>query len=185
MRITARIVKDGATMRLKGIGSRARDMTPIMRAIAQSMLWSVQRNFQVGGRRDGAVGAWRPLAASTIARRKQANPKILLDTRALYRGLRPASGPRFARVVASALYAEKHNQGGRWGHSIMVNETLKIPAHTRRMHGKRVAVRAHTQHQHFRLHARPFLVVQKQERVRYQRQIRAYVLAGVAKRGAA
>ena len=186
----------GLHAKIGGLVGRAKNLAPAMRRISLDLLRSAHRNFALRGRKNGAVGVWPPLSPVTIQMRRQRNPKPLLDTGRLRNSLTPTSTRNVAIVGTNLPYARKHQQHGNFGGSIVVDEIKRVPAHTRKVShqkawlkwtdkvtGKKrssrtqlIHVRAHTQHWHTRLPARPFLWIHREDRQRAVQRIKDHVL---------
>ena len=168
--------KGNVTAYLRHMQNRARNLRPVMQQIAQDQLRSVHRNFAARGRRNGQGGAWKRLSPATIAIRDDGpNPTPLVDTGHLKRSITARVVKNVVQVGTNVRYAEKHQQGGRWGSSVRVRETKRVPAHTRRVNGKSVAVRAHKQRWDVRIPARPFLVIHTEDLERARKRMRDHL----------
>ena len=128
----------------------AKDQTRPLNRASIIMRQSVDKNFRVGGR-----PKWKPLAASTIKRRRKGSSRPLLNTGIHIRDtIRTESDAYSARVGPGFGPIPRVHQFG-------LNETIAVRSYVRK---GGVTVRAHTMHQN--IPARPYLVFQPEDIVR-------------------
>ncbi|RLG91053.1 MAG: phage virion morphogenesis protein [Candidatus Hecatellales archaeon] len=105
---------------LKKGQSTLKNLSPIMRDVAQLMRVSVEKNFEAEGRdKTGATHTWAPLAKSTQKRRakykgeaNKAHP-ILEMTGRLKQSINTAHGRDYAQVYTGVRYGVYHQTGTR------------------------------------------------------------------------
>lgn len=100
-RIDMRPVVDGITH------MATLDLTPVMASAAEGLVAEVSDRFDSEG-----DGEWPPLAASTLARRRQKQPKILQATGRLAKSIRAFFGPDWAEAATDVSYVVYHLEGG-------------------------------------------------------------------------
>lgn len=121
----------------KDLLKRVSDLTPLMRAISETMLYAVQRNFETEGRRLGGEG-WvkhankeskgHPSTEEQYKRQGKWPAKLLRQSGILFGSITPDYGSDFALVGSSMPpgkgYAAIQNFGGMAGR----NRKVEIPA---------------------------------------------------------
>lgn len=119
--ISIKIDSAAVERQLAELARRGRDLNPVMRKIAGSMLDSVEENFEQQGR-----PKWKKLAPQTIERRRKKGHwpgKILQATGQLAASVNARSTANSAIVGTNKEYAALHQFGGRTtigGRSIFV-----------------------------------------------------------------
>lgn len=99
--------------RLKKLAGRSVDLSVVLRQISHDMLDAVEENFAQQGR-----PRWKPLAESTIARRKKRGTwpgRILQEHGELAAAVTPFSSTNEAGVSVAKRYAAIHQFGGKAG----------------------------------------------------------------------
>lgn len=82
---------------------RGGDLAPIMAVIAEGFVAAVNENFETAGH-----GAWKPLAESTLAKRRGTVGEILKDTGRLAGSIEAHSGEDYAEAATDVSYAVFH-----------------------------------------------------------------------------
>lgn len=161
-----------------GVEKRLRDRPKMLRIVGQILVSSVQRNFEVGGRPD----KWEPLSEATLKKRRGSSP---LRVQGMGGGL---MGSIHAKVVGdevhvgtNKVYAATHQFGAKQGFGTVM---AKVGAHTRntKKYGT-VKVKAHERKQKVPwgdVPARPFLLVQDEDRENIRVTLGRYALEGEA-----
>jgi len=143
---------------------------PVLHEIGEILLFSVQRNFDVGGR-----PAWPKLAKSTIAQRVKAKKwpgKILQRSGAygLLGSVNKRVGKDFVAIGTNKVYAATHQFGAKKGQFGKL--TVHVKSYTKKISkpGKKkkstVTVKAHSKQMLCpwgNIPARPFLAVQDED----------------------
>ena len=115
------------TRQLSLLSSRLNNMTPVYQVIGETIKTSVAKNFEVGGRY-GAPGSWKggsnrwkPLSASTIARK--GHNRILFGEGHLMGSINYQADQDGVVIGTNLVYAAIHNFGGQAGRG----RKVKIP----------------------------------------------------------
>lgn len=104
-------IDDGATASLVALAKRIGNLDPALDEIGASQVTEVQQRFE--DQKDADGQAWKPLAASTLLRRKAPNPRILRMTGDLYDSVtHQVLSLRGVRVGSNRAYARLHQFGG-------------------------------------------------------------------------
>lgn len=168
MSASIEIKVDDAEIRdlLEQLGRRAENLLPAMKRGAEHMLFSVQENFSQGGR----PTRWLP-----SARAIRQGGQTLVDTRRLESSLTYRADQDSFRVGTNVVYARPHQFG--------VNRMVEIPTHKRlvkKAFGKTlkfpVWATIERYARHMNLPARPFLLVQDEDRDELRFIIRDFLL---------
>lgn len=164
MPVTASITTDlaGAQSWLRGIKMSATELTPVLKDFGEYMVGSVKRNFAAGGRPRKWKPSLRALATGgkTLVKSGRLRSSI---------GWQVKGGSTY--VGTNVAYAKAHQFG--------VNKTVTqtVRAHSRRTkNGRRVQVRAHSRRMRLRMAARPFLKVQREDRLYMNASLRKHIL---------
>ena len=96
---------------LRGMSERLKDLTPAMEAGAQAIVKHVSDRFRSATDPEGA--AWKPLAASTVARRRKRSDRILQDTGILKNSITATSNAKSITFGTNVPYAGPHQFGTR------------------------------------------------------------------------
>jgi phage virion morphogenesis protein len=153
---------------LGGVAQRLTDYTPVMKLIGVHMLRSVQLNFEAGG---------RPVAWLPSQRVLREGGQTLRDTGQLAGSITMRADATSVRIGTNKIYARIHQFGG----DIQQARRLRV----RQQRGSRFAPRRAlriTQRTGTVIHmpARPFLVVQPEDRTIILGLLRDYVRGGTA-----
>ncbi len=167
MRLWFKYDKLPVERRLRKVLSRMDDLTPAMTECGLVLLGSVARNFKDGGR----PVRWKPSA------RAAAGGKTLIDTARLKNSMTMRAGRRHVAVGTNVAYAAIHQFGGR------INKTVAVRAHRRllvqvfghKVTVRRVRVRAHSRKMDIKIPARPFLMVQDEDKRIMRRILGDYI----------
>ena len=164
MPVTAAITTDlaGAQSWLRNIKMSATELTPVLKDFGEYMVGSVKRNFAVGGR----PRKWKPSLRALAT-----GGKTLVKTGRLRSsiGWKVRGGSTYVGTNLTKA-AALHNG---------VNKTVAqtVRSHSRRTKsGRRVQVRAHSRRMRLRLPARPFMKVQREDKVYMNLSLRKYFL---------
>ncbi len=141
------------------------DKTHLMETIGETILESVQENFQ----QEGRPQKWAPLAESTKAQRRRlgrSQGKLLNRSGAtgLLGSINYQAGPESVSIGTNRVYAKTLHYGARRGAFGTITATVR--AHTRRIRGRNVRVKAHTRKQQTpwgNIPGRPFLMIQTED----------------------
>lgn len=94
---------------LDDVQGRLRDMSPVMRVIAEDLKTFVDDRFDTSTDPTGAP--WAPLKASTLARRRNGSAKPLVDTQVLRNSVNARPGRRSVQIGTNVPYAGPHQFG--------------------------------------------------------------------------
>ncbi len=141
------------------------DKTQLMEMIGESILESVQENFQ----QEGRPQKWDGLEESTkVQRRKlgRSQGKILNRSGAsgLLGSINYQAGSESVSIGTNRVYAKTLHYGARRGAFGTITATVRT--HTRRIRGRNVRVKAHTRKQKTPwgdISGRPFLMIQTED----------------------
>jgi phage gpG-like protein len=166
MPLTAAITTDlaGARSWLRGIRLAASELSPVLKDFGEYMVGSVKRNFAAGGR----PRKWKPSHRALAT-----GGKTLVKSGRLRTSIGWRLGRRAVYVGTNVKYARAHQFG--------VNKTVSqtVRAHSRRTrNGQMVQVRAHSLRLRLRLPARPFLLVQREDKLYLKASLRKHFLHG-------
>ncbi|MBW1779057.1 MAG: phage virion morphogenesis protein [Deltaproteobacteria bacterium] len=131
---------------LSGLLKRMDDLSGPMAVLGETVLASIQENFEAGGR----PTAWEPLAPSTIEERTRKDKwpgRILVRTGGLTGSISYEAFSDKAVVSANKVYAAIHHFGGKAGRG----RKTTIPA-------------------------RPFMMIQDEDLAEMQEAIKDYIL---------
>ena len=141
---------------LERLADHAADATPAMHAIGETVMTSIQRNFDAGGRPD----TW-----PKSHRVEEDGGQTLIDKAILKNSLNVRAGKDFAAVGTADKRAGVHHFGAEAGSFGTV--TAQVKAHLRTLaSGKTVKVGAHTRRQPLPwgdIPARPFMLIQDED----------------------
>lgn len=145
------------------IGKNLINYAPVLKSSGEYMVSSIQNNFLSQGR----PNAWAPLSPMTILLRTKGrgsrSPQILMDTGNLFKSITYAVDESSVKIGTNVKYAKRLQFGGT---STMPACVQKIPAHSRKIKGKNVRVKAFERHQSartFNTPSRPFVLFQDQD----------------------
>lgn len=127
--ITIKITGDDVEGALRELIGQAKDTRPLMRAISETMLDSIEEAFE--NEANPETGApWKKLSDSRIAQRTESGtwPGKMLQVSqgGLAASMTANSGPHHAAAGSNKEYAAAHHFG-------TVGKSIKIPAHRRLM----------------------------------------------------
>ncbi|RJX20299.1 MAG: virion morphogenesis protein [Desulfobulbus sp.] len=144
---------------LRGAARRCEDIGPLLWNIGETIKLSTKINFETGGRPERWKQSKRAAAQGGIT---------LSDTGRLRNSITSLVSGRVVTIGTNVDYAAAH-QFGTKGHIIRpkAKKALNIPGIGLRMWAR-----------HPGLPARPFLMVQEQDKVVILRQIESYILEG-------
>lgn len=160
-----------------GVAGRLEDDPALLRITGGIIVSSVQRNFEVGGRPE----KWAALSKTTLARRKGSSPLVVKGMAGgLLGSIHFQVEGNVLRVGTNKICAATHQLGAKQGAFGTV--AAKVGAHTRntKRFGQ-VAVRAHERNQKVPwgdIPARPYLVVQDEDKVNIRETLRRFALEG-------
>ena len=106
---------------LKRLARRMADMTPAFAEIGEIVMESVQRNFEEKRAPDGTP--WKPLAASTLKRKRHAG-EILIGGGILFGSIHPEAHKDRVAIGTNIIYGAIHQLGGFAGRG----HATEIPA---------------------------------------------------------
>jgi len=144
---------------LQRLGDHVRGAKPAFKSIGEEVLTSIKLNFERGGREGGRTRTWQPLAPATVKERCRLGlwPGQILVRKGVSGGLLGSINYQAFddRVVIGARkrYAAIQQLGG-WFQTIKGRRTVKVPA-------------------------RPYLVVQPEDREIMRRTIIDHLMAAV------
>lgn len=178
------------------------NLAPAMNVIAGQMLSSVEQNFITGGRysesgyRQGVGGpkTWKPLAKRTLKDRAKRGlgTQILVRNAKLAGSISPRSGKDYAEVGTNKVYAALQNFGGtlritRSGTVRLKTDAkgnlkrqgtsgkLKNLARFAKKSNKRAVERSFTANFSATIPARPFLVLQEEDRAKFLETVKGFL----------
>lgn len=94
---------------LDDVQGRLSDLSPVMRVIAEDLKTFVDDRFDTSTDPKGLP--WAPLAASTLARRRNGSAKPLVDTGVLRNSINARPGRRSVQIGTNVPYAGPHQFG--------------------------------------------------------------------------
>ena len=159
-------------------GKMAGDLTPAMISIGETIIESVQTNFESGGR-----PSWPPLAASTIKQRQRQGkwPGMILVRKGVSGGLMGAIHYQPARssviISANKAYAAMQQFGARKG--AFGEKQVLVHGHDRKTKKGVVRVCDHRRRQKTpwgNVPARPFLMIQPEDWETIKESLANYLL---------
>jgi phage virion morphogenesis protein len=173
---------EGLQEMLGGLMSRMQSTQPAMKIVGEILRTSVVRNFEVGGRPE----KWQPLSKAYIRRRKKGAASILRLTGRLMNSINARATDDSAIVGTNVEYARIHQLGGEIKRvtkagAMPVNKAGKFMSRKAASRRKTaVAVRFHGGGKSYviTMPARPYLVVQEEDRVEMLRAVKEYITTG-------
>lgn len=159
---------------LRQISTHSKNIAPLMKTISETVLSSVQKNFDVGGRYslpgtiEGGEKKWEK-----SERAEQQKGQTLIDTRRLLGSISSRSSSKTAEVGTNVVYAAIHNFGG------------DIPAHIIRARNAKalsiptkegIVFRKSAKIPEISMPARPFMVVQQEDLKEIEKQSLLHLL---------
>ena len=155
---------------LSEVTDRIRHNRALLKAAAAILRESIRENFAAGGR----PGKWKPL--------KVRDGQPLRDTNRLMNSITATVSGSTARVGTNVVYAPVHNFGARKGS--FGEFVVSVAAHDRTAKsGRTYTVRAHTRKVSLPrgdIPARPFMLVQEEDRVEIEAVLADYIVKGKA-----
>lgn len=100
-----------AMRNLRDLAARLRDLSPVLRVAGEELRTLSSDSFRRSREPGGAP--WRPLAASTIARRRRGSSKPLLDTGLLANSITYRATRSGVTLGTSVPYAAPHQLGAQ------------------------------------------------------------------------
>ncbi|MFH2124929.1 MAG: phage virion morphogenesis protein [Pseudomonadota bacterium] len=151
----------GARSWLRGVKTTATNLSPVLKDFGEYMVGSVKRNFAAGGR----PRKWQPSNRALAT-----GGKTLVKTGRLRSSLSSRVEGKAVNVGTNVAYAKAHHFG--------VNKTVSqsVRSHSRRTSRGTVQVRAHSRRARLHLPARPFLLVQREDRLYLNLRLRRHFL---------
>lgn len=169
--------------------AKMQDLTPVMRRIGEVIIFSVQQNFETGGRYlsknswQGGSRKWDELSEATIKKRTDKGywpGKILIQRARLASSINYKADPDSVTVGTNTKYAAIMQFGAKKGEFGTKTFTQRVKEHIRNIHGKAVNVRAHERTVTLPLPwgnipPRPYLVIQPEDMLDIKEIINAYL----------
>lgn len=149
MKITITVNDTEFRARIARLGHNLGNLTPALREIGDLMLLSVKRNFEGEGR----PGKW-----TKSARAQREGGQTLSDTGRLRNSFTSKVSARKVTVGTNVKYAAIHHFGGKTRAHVIrpkKGKALNIPG---------IGLRASVNHPGSRIPARPFLLLQEQDK---------------------
>lgn len=116
-------IEDQVSPRIARLALKIRDLSPVLDEIGASNVTETQHRFEQETDPEGRK--WQGLSALTIAKRKQARPRILQDKRHLFDSItHVVSGGKQVAVGSNKVQARIHQLGGFAGRG----HKVEIPA---------------------------------------------------------
>lgn len=151
---------------IKQLGERAADLSKPMKLAGKQMRFSIEENFAQGG---------RPTKWPVSARAERDSGQTLVDTNRLQGSITYAAGKDSLTIGTNVIYGRVHQLG--------INRIVPVGDHIRlikQAFGKKlkfpVYVNVGRHARHMQLPARPFLVVQDEDRDEIKFIIRDYLM---------
>jgi len=157
---------------LRGLADAAADLDPVRRDFADYMVTSVKRNFEAGGR----PRRWDPSRRAVLK-----GGQTLLKTGRLRRSIMGLVSGETVLVGSNLVYAGAHQFG------VAKQVVQQVRSHSRKVKPRAkgqasyVIVRAHARSVRLSLPARPFLVVQREDKAYLNRSLLRHLGAAQGK----
>lgn len=168
MSVSMEVTIDDAEVKnlLQQLGDRARDLSRPMKLAGEHMRFSIEQNFAEGG---------RPTKWPVSARAKRDSGQTLVDTNRLQSSITYAVGKDSLTIGTNLIYGRVHQLG--------INRMVPVGDHLRlikQAFGKKlkfpVWVNVERHARHMQLPARPFLVLQDEDKEEIKFIIRDYLI---------
>ena len=162
-------IKDlGGKARLGRLAERMSNPEPAIKECGLVLLRSIAKTFKAGG---------RPKRWKKSKRAKAGGGKTLIDTARLKNSITMRVSGKFLRVGTSVKYAAIHHLGGEITNNVRVKRHYRFVtrAFGKDIEGRKVLVKSHDRKMNTKIQARPFLVIQKEDRRVFDRILGDYV----------
>lgn len=160
MQITVKADVSPIKKELEGLRVRLKDLSPVMKQVAQIVRTSVIRNFEVGGR-----PKWEP-----SQRARKEGGMTLVKTARLRNSITARGYSDRAEVGTNVIYAAIHQLGGRTSPRVIKPKNAKALFWP----GAKHPVKS-VQHPGSKIPARPFLMVQDEDWTEIKNVINDYL----------